>query len=99
MFGRSERFVLGVSGDVSPEDAPIRLSPQDVGASKGTKFVHAACGRSHTLLVGSDGQIWSAGANNMGQVKRPPYPKFIPAANSGPSSVVTLPAQKFMTLS
>ena len=41
---------------------------QDLGASKGTKIVHAACGRNHTLLVGSDGSVWSAGVNNFGQV-------------------------------
>jgi alpha-tubulin suppressor-like RCC1 family protein len=68
MFGRSERLVLGVPGDVVSENAPIRVTPQELGAGKGTKFVHAACGRSHTLLVGSDGRVWTCGVNNMGQV-------------------------------
>jgi len=45
------------------------VSPSEIGASKGTRFVAAACGRNHTLLVGSDGSLWTAGANNLGQVR------------------------------
>lgn len=44
------------------------VRPSDLGAHGDTKFVHAACGRNHTLLVGSDGSVWSAGVNNVGQV-------------------------------
>ncbi|KAK2467166.1 hypothetical protein APHAL10511_000715 [Amanita phalloides] len=36
-------------------------------ATPSTRIVHAACGRNHTLLVGSDGNVWSAGANAHGQ--------------------------------
>lgn len=68
LFGRSERHVLGVPGDVVSENAPKKLTPQEVGASKGTKFVDAACGRNHTVLVGSDGQVWTSGVNKEGQV-------------------------------
>lgn len=50
------------------ENAPHLVRPTDLGAPKGTKFVHAACGRNHTLLVGSDGSVWAAGQNNLGQV-------------------------------
>ncbi|KAJ3530412.1 hypothetical protein NM688_g7713 [Phlebia brevispora] len=67
LFGRGERSALGVPDEVVSENAPIRLSPQDLGAPEGTKFVHAACGRNHTLLVGSGGQLWTCGANHMGQ--------------------------------
>lgn len=70
LFGRNERSVLGAPGDVISENSPIKLTPQALGASKGTKFVNAACGRSHTLLVGSEGQVWTCGANNMGQVSQ-----------------------------
>lgn len=45
------------------------LSPSELGAPKGTRFVEAACGRNHTLLIGSDGSLWTAGANNLGQVR------------------------------
>lgn len=60
--------MLGAPGDVISENAPFKVTPQSLGAAENTKFVHAACGRSHTLLVGSEGQVWSSGANNMGQV-------------------------------
>ncbi|KAF7793518.1 hypothetical protein EIP86_004632 [Pleurotus ostreatoroseus] len=67
LFGRGERSALGVKQEVVSENAPIRVTPQDLGAPEGTKFVHAACGRNHTLLVGSEGQLWTCGANHMGQ--------------------------------
>jgi alpha-tubulin suppressor-like RCC1 family protein len=50
------------------ENAPRKLTATDLGAPAGTKFVHAACGRGHSLLVGSNGHVWTAGMNNMGQV-------------------------------
>lgn len=58
------------------ENAPKKLTPQEVGASKGVKFVNAACGRSHTVLVGSDGQVWTSGVNNSGQVFMSETPKL-----------------------
>ncbi|GJE93212.1 RCC1/BLIP-II protein [Phanerochaete sordida] len=70
LFGRNERAVLGAPalGEVISESSPLKVTPQSLnGAAEHTKFVHAACGRSHTLLVGSEGQVWSCGANNMGQ--------------------------------
>ncbi|KAI0358134.1 RCC1/BLIP-II [Trametes cingulata] len=77
MFGRNDKSCLGVSGvDAISENAPRRLTAQDIGAPKGTHFVHAACGRSHSLLVGSDGQLWSAGANNAGQCGHPACPEI-----------------------
>jgi len=61
---------LGVSGEeYISENAPRLVKASELGAAKGTKFVYAACGRNHTLLVGSDGNVWSAGANNFGQVR------------------------------
>ncbi|KAF9456066.1 regulator of chromosome condensation 1/beta-lactamase-inhibitor protein II [Collybia nuda] len=69
LFGRNGFGCLGISSadDHISENAPMKLTPGDLGAAKGTKFVHAACGRNHTLLVGSDGNVWSAGANSLGQ--------------------------------
>jgi alpha-tubulin suppressor-like RCC1 family protein len=68
MFGRNTSSALGVSGvaEVS-ENAPRHLTPQQLKAAKGTSFVHAACGRAHSLLVGSGGELWSVGANQFGQ--------------------------------
>lgn len=69
LFGRNGFSCLGVSGEeYISENAPRMVKASDLGAPKGTKFVHAACGRNHTLLVGSDGSVWSAGVNNLGQV-------------------------------
>ena len=42
---------------------------QELGTIEGTKIVHVACGRNHTLLVGSCGSVWSAGVNTYGQVR------------------------------
>ncbi|CAL1714552.1 unnamed protein product [Somion occarium] len=75
LFGRNERSALGASGDAVSENAPLRLTAQDLGAPKGTTFVDAACGRSHTILVGSNGQFWAAGDNKMGQCAHPPCPE------------------------
>lgn len=76
LFGRNERAVLGAPGDVISENAPIKVTPQSLGAAAHTKFVHAACGRNHTLLVGSEGQVWSCGVNNMGQCGHPVCPEI-----------------------
>ena len=69
MFGRNERSSLGVTGrEYISENAPIKLVPATLpGASPKTRLVYAACGRNHSLLIGSEGQVWSAGANNLGQ--------------------------------
>ena len=77
MFGRNERTSLGVAGrDYISENAPLKLLASTLpGASPKTRFVHAACGRNHSLLVGSEGQVWSAGANNLGQCGLPPCPE------------------------
>lgn len=72
MFGRNAPCALGVAGvDFISENTPRRVLATELGAKEGTKFVHAACGRSHALLVDSEGNVWSAGANNLGQVIPP----------------------------
>ncbi|KAG5644318.1 hypothetical protein DXG03_008676 [Asterophora parasitica] len=72
LFGRNLHGALGIpSGphgdEYVSENAPMRVRPVDVGAPEGTRWVWAACGRNHTLLVGSEGSVWSAGQNNLGQ--------------------------------
>ncbi|KAF5361127.1 hypothetical protein D9758_009052 [Tetrapyrgos nigripes] len=77
LFGRNGNCCLGVEGvDCISENAPMRLKPTDLGAKPGTRFVDAACGRNHTLLVGSDGHVWSAGANAYGQCGHYPCPEI-----------------------
>ncbi|KAG6841010.1 hypothetical protein C0991_002640 [Blastosporella zonata] len=79
LFGRNGFGALGIppataGGDeYVSENAPMRILPSDLGAKEGTRFVSAACGKNHTLLVSSDGSVWSAGQNNLGQVSRVDY--------------------------
>lgn len=79
MFGRNERASLGAAGrEYISENAPIKLPASTLpGASPKTRFVHAACGRNHSLLIGSEGQVWSTGANNLGQCGHPPCPEVL----------------------
>jgi alpha-tubulin suppressor-like RCC1 family protein len=52
------------------ESAPYRVRAGDLpGGRRDDRIVHAACGRAHTLLVGSSGAVWAAGANAVGQVR------------------------------
>jgi hypothetical protein len=70
LFGRNQPAALGVPGvDAISENAPRRLRATDLGAPPGTMFVNAACGRSHSVLVGSNGRVWTAGLNSLGQVR------------------------------
>jgi alpha-tubulin suppressor-like RCC1 family protein len=71
MFGRNQPPALGVPGiDTISENAPRSLRATDLGAPPGTIFVNAACGRSHSILIGSNGRVWTAGLNTLGQVKK-----------------------------
>ncbi|KAF8550733.1 RCC1/BLIP-II [Imleria badia] len=68
MFGRNAPCALGVAGvDSISENTPRRVLATELGAKEGARFVHAACGRGHALLVDSEGNVWSAGADNLGQ--------------------------------
>ena len=52
MFGHNERALLGIAGrEYISENARSKLL-----ASPKTRFVYAACGQNHSLLVGSEGQ-------------------------------------------
>lgn len=73
VFGRNTSGALGVppkaAASVS-ENAPRRVKASALpGGKAGEGIVHAACGRAHTLLVGSGGQVWAAGGNGVGQVR------------------------------
>lgn len=91
LFGRNAPAGLGKAqtGEVASahepgtvsENAPRRISPQNLGAPKGVTFAHAAVGRSHTLLVGSNGDVWTAGANTVGQVSMGPFSTYIKSRN------------------
>ncbi|KZP01402.1 RCC1/BLIP-II protein [Calocera viscosa TUFC12733] len=74
LFGRNASSCLGLPTSTSPSishRSPRRLLPSELGAPGGTKFTHAAVGRNHSLLVGDDGSVWSAGQNAHGQCAQP----------------------------
>ncbi|EJU03844.1 RCC1/BLIP-II [Dacryopinax primogenitus] len=74
LFGRNTSSCLGVPHTSRPfisQYTPLRLLPTDVGAAPGTKFVYAACGRAHSVLVGDEGSVWTAGLNAHGQCGHP----------------------------
>jgi len=60
-FGRNDKGQLGLG------DTEIRTTPVVVSALKGINIVAAACGRSHTLFLSSEGMVFSCGDNKMGQ--------------------------------
>ncbi len=69
LFGRNQLAALGVPGvDAISENAPRSLRARDLGAPPGTVFVSAASGRSHSVLVDSNGRVWTSGLNSLGQV-------------------------------
>lgn len=73
LFGRNASSCLGIPSTtdaVISEQEPRTLRPVNVGASDTAKFVSAACGRSHTLLITDDGEVYSAGNNTLGQVRK-----------------------------
>ncbi|KAF8264509.1 regulator of chromosome condensation 1/beta-lactamase-inhibitor protein II [Lactarius quietus] len=73
LFGRNQQSALGVPGvDTISENAPRPLRATDLGAPPGTIFVNAACGRSHSVLVGNNGRVWTAGLNSLGQCGHTP---------------------------
>lgn len=59
-------------------DEPIAIRASLGGATGSTKFIGGAAGRSHLLLVGSDGHVYGFGNNVVGQLgmvsRRPTYP-------------------------
>ncbi|KAI9433482.1 RCC1/BLIP-II [Lactarius indigo] len=76
LFGRNQPAALGVPGvETISENAPRQLRATDLGAPPGTVFVNAACGRSHSVLVGSNGRVWTAGLNTLGQCGHTPCPE------------------------
>lgn len=60
-FGRNDKGQLGVG------DTETRTTPVVVEALNGLDIIAAACGRSHTLFLSSDGLVFACGDNKMGQ--------------------------------
>jgi Regulator of chromosome condensation (RCC1) repeat len=95
LFGRNQLAALGVPGvDAISENAPRSLRARDLGAPPGTVFVSAASGRSHSVLVGSNGRVWTAGLNSLGQVRSSLTVAPTPLTAGQYKSAGTRPAQK-----
>lgn len=60
-FGRNDKGQLGLG------DTETRFTPVVVEKFEGINIVAAACGRSHTLFLDSDGIVYATGDNKMGQ--------------------------------
>lgn len=59
-FGRNDKGQLG--------DGSFKSRSQPLKVPVAAKFVHAATGRNHTLLVTEDGQVYSTGENKACQL-------------------------------
>lgn len=60
-FGRNDKGQLGLG------DTETRITPTLIEDFKDINIVAAACGRSHTLFLDSNGIVYSCGDNKMGQ--------------------------------
>lgn len=71
IIGRNTFSCFGIPSAILPQTPPefaYKVSAKSLpGASATTKIVQAACARHHTVLVGSEGQVWVAGKNDVGQ--------------------------------
>ncbi|KAF9582339.1 hypothetical protein BGW38_000324, partial [Lunasporangiospora selenospora] len=70
VLGRNEKGQLGV-GDSSSHPLPIKIPTIFTTIGKKTvnvKFVDAAVGRHHTILIAENGAVYGTGDNKMGQL-------------------------------
>ncbi|KAF9996081.1 hypothetical protein BGZ79_010199, partial [Entomortierella chlamydospora] len=71
VLGRNEKGQLGL-GDTDPHPYPVKVPTIYTTVGKKTsnvKFVNAAVGRNHTILIADNGAVYGAGDNKMGQIK------------------------------
>ncbi|KAG0057277.1 hypothetical protein BGZ83_000067 [Gryganskiella cystojenkinii] len=94
VLGRNEKGQLGV-GDTDPHPLPMKVPTIYTTVGKKTtnlKFVDAAVGRHHTILVAENGAIYGAGDNKAGQLgnaNHKDHPSFVPIAGMGKEKVVS----------
>ncbi|KAG0216375.1 hypothetical protein BGX28_002845 [Mortierella sp. GBA30] len=70
VLGRNEKGQLGV-GDTTPHPLPMKVPTIYTTVGKKTtnlKFVDAAVGRNHSILIAENGAVYGAGDNKMGQL-------------------------------
>ncbi|KAI1316420.1 hypothetical protein EDD11_009983 [Mortierella claussenii] len=86
VLGRNEKGQLGV-GDTSPHPFPLKVPTIHGTQGKkivNLKFIDAAVGRNHTILIASNGAVYGAGDNKMGQLgndNHKDHPTFVHIAS------------------
>ncbi|KAI9240353.1 hypothetical protein MVEG_08730 [Podila verticillata NRRL 6337] len=78
VLGRNEKGQLGV-GDNTPHPLPMKVPTIYATIGKknvNVKFVDAAVGRHHTILVSDTGLVYAAGDNKMGQLGQSAIKEF-----------------------
>lgn len=66
--GKMWAWGLNSSGQLGQNNTTATSSPVSVITSGNAKWVYVTCGRSTTLGIKSDGTLWGAGVNNLGQL-------------------------------
>mmetsp|Transcript_40878 Transcript_40878/g.102283 ORF Transcript_40878/g.102283 Transcript_40878/m.102283 type:complete len:457 (+) Transcript_40878:107-1477(+) len=61
-FGRNDKGQLG-QGDLMTRGVPTIIKPLE-----SVRVVKASCGKNHTLILTSGGEVWSCGGNQFGQL-------------------------------
>lgn len=68
LFGRVPGIGPVSKKGIVPHDAPMHVSPRNVGLGDDVKWVGGAAGRSHWFLLDSKGGVWGSGNNVVGQL-------------------------------
>ncbi|KAL0074080.1 regulator of chromosome condensation 1/beta-lactamase-inhibitor protein II [Phycomyces blakesleeanus] len=92
VFGRNEKGQLGL-GDILAQDYPInvRTNKNNENLFGDEKFITAAVGRNHTMLVAESGNVYAAGDNKCGQLGVPEfknYTNFLKVPGLGKEKVI-----------
>ncbi|KAF9115131.1 hypothetical protein BGX27_008836 [Mortierella sp. AM989] len=88
VLGRNEKGQLGL-GDTDPHPHPMKVPTIYTTVGKKTtnlKFVNAAVGRNHTILIADNGAVYGAGDNKMGQLgnaNHKDHPSFVHITSLG----------------
>ncbi|MBI0145493.1 MULTISPECIES: RCC1 domain-containing protein [Bifidobacterium] len=67
-WGDNDRGQLGQDPDKTPTQKTPTMVPLPDGVASGFTYTQVAAGAAHVLAVGSDGIVYSWGANNRGQL-------------------------------
>mmetsp|Transcript_16101 Transcript_16101/g.39186 ORF Transcript_16101/g.39186 Transcript_16101/m.39186 type:complete len:454 (-) Transcript_16101:362-1723(-) len=66
--GKAYSFGRNANGQLGHGDTLTRGAPTQIKALENCRITKAACGKNHTLLLTSGGEVWSCGGNTFGQL-------------------------------